>query len=111
MSKWMRFFYELSVTDATPLVYAIITMIMAFGLLVCGKLYAASLPYHYTVQCKAPSNPRSRIVLSSRVSGLTSEGPAADAKGLAEVTSENDSGHYEITLEGSTCRRVEPSRQ
>lgn len=107
----MKILCELGETDATPLVYCIVAMMMAFGLLTGARLYAASLPYNYSVQCKVPTNPRSRLVLSSRVSGLTTEGPTADAKGVAAVTSERDFDHYDITLEGSPCRRAEHMRQ
>ncbi len=107
----MRILCELGETDATPLVYAIVAMMMAFGLLTGARLYAASLPYNYAVQCQAPKNPQSRLVLSSRISGLTTEGPMADANGVAAVTSERDFDHYDITLEGKPCRRVEPARR
>jgi hypothetical protein len=110
MERLINFLCELGETDAQPLVNCVVVMLMVFGLLTCAKLYAASLPFHYTVQCQAPTNPQSRLALSSRISGLTTEGPTADAKGVAAVTSENDSEHYDISLEGSPCRRVENLR-
>lgn len=111
MERLMKFLCELGDSDAQPLVNCVVVVMVVFGLLTCARLYAATLPFQYTVQCKVPANPQSRLILSSRVSGLTTEGPTADASGVAAVTSERDFEHYDVTLEGGACRRVEPSRK
>jgi hypothetical protein len=93
--------------DAQPLVNCLAIMMVAFGLIAGARVYAATLPYQYSVQCKAPSDGQSRIILTSRRTGLTTVGPVPDTGGAVLVTSDYDHDYYEITLENSPCRHVE----
>lgn len=106
MERFFEFIRELGETDAQPLVNALAVMLVVFGLIAGARAYAATLPYHYDVQCQAPSDSRSRIVLSSRRTGLVTDGPVPDARGKASVTSDWNFDYYDITLEGRPCQHV-----
>lgn len=107
MEKIFKFFCELGETDAQPLVNCLAIMMVAFGLIAGARVYAATLPYQYSVQCKVPSDRQSHVILTSRRAGLTTVGPVPNTDGAALVTSDYDHDYYEITLENSACQYIE----
>lgn len=106
MERLFEFIRELGETDAQPLVNTLAVMLVVFGVIAGARAYAATLPYNYKVQCQAPSDARSRVVLSSRRTGLVTDGPVADSRGKASVTSDWNFDYYDITLEGHPCKHV-----
>lgn len=106
MEKFLKFFEALGEADAQPLVNVVATMIAVGGLVVCLRLILIAQPYTYRVQCKVPAAAGSRITLTSRRSGLVTEGPLPDASGAAEVTSDKRFEDYDVTFEGGPCRHA-----
>lgn len=106
MEKILKYIEALGDTDAQPLANCAAIMVILLGAIFCVRIVTAAQPYHYQVQCKAPTSSDSRITLVSRRTALTTVGPATNAEGMATITSDNRFDDYDVTFEGDPCRYV-----